>query len=62
MKWVCHKLWQTEIISIRLKKYKTDFADIETFLRLIQSVPNKKAEPIKMCLAKVLNQRMQEKN
>jgi len=32
---------------------KTDVADIETILRLIQSVPSKKAEPIKKWLAKV---------
>jgi len=31
----------------------TDVANIETILRLIQSVPSKKAEPIKLWLAKV---------
>jgi hypothetical protein len=35
------------------KKYKTDVADPETLLRLIQSVPSPKAEPIKLWLAKV---------
>jgi len=35
------------------KKYLTDVADTEQILRLIQSVPSKKAEPFKLWLAKV---------
>jgi hypothetical protein len=35
------------------KMRKTDVADVETILRLVQSVPSKKAEPIKLRLAKV---------
>lgn len=35
------------------KMRETDMADTETLLRLIQSVPSKKAEPIKLWLAKV---------
>jgi len=42
------------------KKYLTDVADAETILRLIQSVPSQKAEPIKLWLAKVGYERMQE--
>ncbi len=42
------------------KFYKTDVADVETILRLIQSVPSPKAEPIKLWLAKVGYERMQE--
>jgi DNA-damage-inducible protein D len=42
------------------KKYITDAADAETLLRLIQSVPSPKAEPIKLWLAKVGYERMQE--
>lgn len=42
------------------KKYLTDVADVETLLRLIQSIPSKKAEPIKLWLAKVGYERMQE--
>jgi len=38
----------------------TDVANVETILRLIQSVPSKKAEPIKLWLAKVGYERMQE--
>ena len=39
---------------------ETDAADVETILRLIQSVPSPKAEPIKLWLAKVGYERMQE--
>ena len=42
------------------KKYLTDVANTETLLRLIQSVPSPKAEPIKLWLAKVGYERMQE--
>jgi coenzyme F420-reducing hydrogenase alpha subunit len=38
----------------------TDVANVETLLRLIQSVPSPKAEPIKLWLAKVGYERMQE--
>jgi len=38
----------------------TDVADTETLLRLIQSVPSPKAEPIKLWLAKIGYERMQE--
>ncbi|MDP4008645.1 MAG: BRO family protein [Candidatus Peregrinibacteria bacterium] len=42
------------------KKYLTDVADVETLLRLIQSVPSPKAEPVKLWLAKVGYERVQE--
>jgi hypothetical protein len=42
------------------KKYITDVADAETLLRLIQSVPSPKAEPMKLWLAKVGYERMQD--
>ena len=38
----------------------TDVADVETLLRLIQSVPSPKAEPIKLWLARVGYERIQE--
>ena len=38
----------------------TDVASAETLLRLIQSIPSPKAEPIKLWLAKVGYERMQE--
>ena len=42
------------------KQRPTDAATAETLLRLIQSVPSPKAEPIKLWLAKVGYERMQE--
>jgi DNA-damage-inducible protein D len=42
------------------KKYLTDVANVETILRLIQSIPSPKAEPIKLWLAKVGYERLQE--
>lgn len=42
------------------KNYLTDAATAETLLRLVQSVPSPKAEPIKLWLAKVGYERMQE--
>jgi DNA-damage-inducible protein D len=42
------------------KFYMTDVADLQTILRIVQSVPSKKAEPIKMWLAKVGNERIEE--
>lgn len=44
------------------KKYKTDVADAETLLRLVQSIPSPKAEPIKLWLARVGYERIQETN
>ena len=42
------------------KCYKTDVADTEQILRLIQSIPSKKAEPFKLWLAKVGKERIDE--
>lgn len=53
----CHRL---KLEAADGKKYLTDTADPETLLRLIQSVPSPKAEPIKLWLAKVGYERMQE--
>ena len=38
----------------------TDVADTEQILRLVQSIPSKKAEPFKLWLAKVGNERIDE--
>jgi len=51
---------QLKLRSADGKFYKTDVANVETLLRLIQTVPSKKAEPIKLWLAKVGYERMQE--
>jgi hypothetical protein len=53
----CHQL---KLLAADGKKYLTDVANVETLLRLIQSVPSPKAEPIKLWLAKVGYERMQE--
>ena len=42
------------------KRYKTDVANTEQLLRLIQSIPSKKAEPFKMWLAQVGRERIEE--
>jgi hypothetical protein len=42
------------------KFYKTDVADTEQLLRLIQSIPSPKAEPFKMWLAKTGYERIEE--
>lgn len=42
------------------KERLTDVANAETLLRLVQSIPSPKAEPIKLWLAKVGYERMQE--
>lgn len=42
------------------KQRLTDVADAKTLLRLVQSVPSPKAEPIKLWLAKVGYERIQE--
>lgn len=44
---------QLKLQSSDGKKYDTDVADVETIMRLVQSIPSKKAEPIKLWLAKV---------
>ena len=53
----CHQL---KFEAADGKFYLTDAADVETLLRLIQSVPSPKAEPIKLWLARVGYERMQE--
>lgn len=53
----CHQL---KLAAADGKMRLTDVASAETLLRLIQSVPSPKAEPIKLWLAKVGYERMQE--
>lgn len=53
----CHQL---KLLAADGKYRSTDCANPETLLRLIQSVPSPKAEPIKLWLAKVGYERMQE--
>ncbi|MDR0827492.1 MAG: hypothetical protein LBN33_06405 [Desulfovibrio sp.] len=53
----CHRL---KLTAEDGKQRLTDVADSETILRLVQSVPSPKAEPIKLWLAKVGHERIQE--
>jgi len=53
----CHAL---KLQSADGKYYLQDAADAEQLLRLIQSVPSKKAEPFKLWLAKVGSDRIDE--
>ena len=53
----CHQL---KLKALDGKKYLTDVANVETLLRLIQSIPSPKAEPFKLWLAKVGYERIQE--
>ena len=50
----CHQL---KLQAADGKRYNTDVADLEGILRIIQSIPSKKAEPIKRWLAQVGNER-----
>lgn len=51
---------QLKLKSSDGKHYNTDVADTEQLLRLIQSIPSKKAEPFKMWLAKAGKERIDE--
>lgn len=53
----CHQL---KMVAGDGKQRLTDAATAESLLRLVQSVPSPKAEPIKLWLAKVGYERMQE--
>lgn len=53
----CHRL---KLPAADGKRYATDVADPETLLRIVQSVPSPKAEPIKLWLAKVGYERIQD--
>ena len=53
----CHQL---KFVASDGKYYASDAADVEILFRLIQSIPSPKAEPIKLWLAKVGYERLQE--
>ena len=54
------KIVQLKMKSSDGKYYKTDVADTEQLLRIIQSIPSPKAEPFKMWLAQVGRERIEE--
>lgn len=51
---------QLKLLAADGKYYKSDVMDVEGCLRLVQSVPSPKAEPVKLWLAKVGYERMKE--
>ena len=51
---------QLKMLAEDGKLRETDVGDTEQILRLIQSIPSKKAEPFKLWLAKVGNERIDE--
>ena len=53
----CHQL---KLEAADGKRYLTDVADTEQVLRLVQSVPSKKAEPFKLWLAQVGQERLNQ--
>ncbi|MEX8506086.1 Bro-N domain-containing protein [Leptothrix ochracea] len=54
------KIVQMKLLSLDGKQRQTDCASASTLLRVVQSIPSPKAEPIKLWLAKVGYERMQE--
>ena len=50
--------YQLKLPSSDGKNYKTDVADLQGIFRLIQSIPSKKAEPVKQWLAQLGEQRI----
>ena len=54
------KIVQLKMLSSDGKKYKTDVANTEQLLRIIQSIPSPKAEPFKAWLAMVGRERIEE--
>jgi len=50
----------TQMIAADGKKYKTQAANTRGLLRIIQSIPSKKAEPFKLWLAQVGSERVDE--
>lgn len=42
------------------KRYKTDVANTEQLLRIIQSIPSPKAEPFKRWLSQIVRERIEE--
>jgi hypothetical protein len=57
---VVTKCDQLKMVAQDGKMRKTDVANAETIFRIIQTVPSKKAEPLKLWLAKVGYERIQE--
>ncbi|MEK9200873.1 MAG: Bro-N domain-containing protein [Patescibacteria group bacterium] len=51
---------QLKLVATDGKRYETDCANTESVFRIIQSIPSPKAEPLKLWLAKVGYERVEE--
>lgn len=51
---------QLKLLAADGKRYKTDVIDTEQILRLVQSIPSKRAEPFKLWLAQVGSARLDQ--
>ncbi len=54
------KFHRLKLLANDGKYYLTDTADVETIMRILQSIPSPKVEHFKLWLAKVGNERLQE--
>jgi hypothetical protein len=54
------KIGQLKMKAADGKMYMTDVADTEQIFRLIQSIPSPKAEPFKLWMARLANERLDE--
>ncbi|MCI6419060.1 MAG: hypothetical protein MR794_01995, partial [Bacteroidales bacterium] len=50
----------TEMVAADGKRYKTQAADLQGIFRIIQSIPSKKAEPVKQWLAELGQMRIDQ--
>jgi len=57
---VYEKIVQLKMQAPDGKQYKTDCADTQVMLRIIQSIPSQNAEPLKLWLARVGYERLEE--
>lgn len=56
---------QENLLSLKItaadgKKRATDFADVKTCLRIVQSIPSPNAEPVRQWLAQIAHERLEE--
>jgi len=55
-----HSVIKLKLTALDGKKHPTDCADTETCLRIVQSIPSPKAEPIRQWLAQIAAERLEE--
>ena len=57
---VYEKIVQLKMVAVDGKNYQTDAADTEVMLRIIQTIPSPNTEPLKLWLARVGYERLEE--